>query len=65
MKEIEKEMPKQEMSMPSAQTTQPFSYTSPLFGTITGAGAGAGVTTPQTNVQPQLTNQQIIDIRGY
>ncbi len=51
--------------MPSAQTTQPFSYTSPLFGTITGAGAGAGVTTPQTNVQPQLTNQQIIDIRGY
>ena len=51
--------------MPSAQTTQPFSYTSPLFGTITGAGTGAGVTTPQTNVQPQLTNQQIIDIRGY
>ena len=51
--------------MPSAQTTQPFSYTSPLFGTITGAGTGAGVTTPQTNAQSQLTNQQIIDIRGY
>jgi len=44
--------------MPSAQTTQPFSYNSPNFGTITGAGAGAGAgaTTPAAPSESDLLN---------